>query len=107
MTRPLRLSAYFCAYFLYAGAVVPYFSLYLAARGFGAGEIAVVLAMPQLARVIAPALWGWLADRSGAARGIVVFSAAAVLAGFALHLVGLPALAFWRRRLEAAAATAS
>ena len=30
-----------------------------------------------------------------------------LLAGFALHLVGLPALAFWRRRLEAAAATAS
>ncbi len=84
MTPPLRLSAYFCAYFLYAGALVPYFALYLAARGFGAGEIAVVLAMPQLARVIAPAFWGWFADRSGAARGIVVFSAAAVLAGFAL-----------------------
>ena len=84
MTPPLRLSAYFCAYFLYAGALVPYFALYLAARGFGAGAIAVVLAMPQLARVVAPAFWGWLADRSGAARGIVVFSAAMVLAGFAL-----------------------
>jgi PPP family 3-phenylpropionic acid transporter len=34
--------------------------------------------------VVAPAFWGWLADRSGAARGIVVLSAAAVLAGFAL-----------------------
>jgi len=84
MPPSVRLSAYFCAYFLYAGALVPYFALYLAARGFGAGEIAVVLAMPQLARVIAPAFWGWLADRCGAARGIVVFSAAAVLAGFAL-----------------------
>ena len=88
MTPQLRLSAYFCAYFLYAGALVPYFSLYLAARGYGAGAIAVVLAMPQLARVAAPAFWGWLADRSGAARGIVVFSAAVLLAGFALmHLV--------------------
>jgi PPP family 3-phenylpropionic acid transporter len=88
MPPPVRLSAYFCAYFLYAGAVVPYFALYLAARGYGAGAIAMVLAMPQLARVVAPALWGWLADRSGAARGIVVFSAAAVLAGFALlHVV--------------------
>jgi len=84
MTSSLRLSAYFCAYFLYAGALVPYFALFLAARGHGAGEIAVVLAMPQLARVIAPAFWGWLADRTGAARGIVVFSAAAVLAGFVL-----------------------
>ncbi len=88
MTPPLRLSAYFCAYFLYAGALVPYFSLFLAARGYGAGEIAVVLAMPQLARIVAPSFWGWLADRSGAARGIVVFSAAVLVAGFALvHLV--------------------
>jgi PPP family 3-phenylpropionic acid transporter len=84
MTPALRLSAYFCAYFLYAGALVPYFALYLAARGYGAGEIAVVLAMPQLARVAAPAFWGWLADRSGAARGIVVFSAAVLLAGYLL-----------------------
>jgi len=84
MKPALRLSAYFCAYFLYAGALVPYFALYLAARGYGAGEIAVVLAMPQLARVAAPAFWGWLADRSGAARGIVVFSAAVLLAGYVL-----------------------
>jgi PPP family 3-phenylpropionic acid transporter len=84
MTPAPRLSAYFCAYFLYAGALVPYFALYLAARGYGAGQIAVVLAMPQLARVVAPAFWGWLADRSGAARGIVVFSAAVLVAGFGL-----------------------
>lgn len=84
MTPAFRLSAYFCAYFLYAGALVPYFALYLAARGYGAGEIAVVLAMPQLARVAAPAFWGWLADRTGAARGIVVFSAAVLLGGYVL-----------------------
>ncbi len=87
MTPPLRLSVYFCAYFLYAGALVPYFALYLSARGYGAGQIAVVLAMPQLARIVAPAFWGWLADRSGAARGIVIFSAAVLLAGFALLMV--------------------
>src|SRR3970282_2069340 len=84
MPPPFRLSAYFCAYFLYAGAVVPYFALYLAARGYDAGQIAVVIAMPQLARGVAPAFWGWLADRTGAARAIVVLSAAAVLGGFAL-----------------------
>lgn len=84
MTPASRLSAYFFAYFLYAGALVPYFALYLAARGFRAGEIALVLAMPQLARVAAPAFWGWLADRRGAARRIVVFSAGVLLAGYAL-----------------------
>jgi len=47
------------------------------------GEIAWVLALPQLARSFAPAAWGWLADRSGAQRGIVAFSCAAMAAGFA------------------------
>lgn len=84
MPPALRLSTYFAAYFLYVGAFVPYFALYLAARGFGAAEIALVMAMPQLARVVAPSFWGWLADRSGAARSIVVGSVAALLAGYAL-----------------------
>lgn len=82
MTPPTRLSAYFAAYFLYAGAFVPYFALYLAARGFGAADIALVMAMPQLARIAAPSFWGWLADRSGAARAIVVGSALALVAGY-------------------------
>ena len=40
MPPALGLSTYFGAYFLYVGAFVPYFALYLAARGFGAAEIA-------------------------------------------------------------------
>jgi PPP family 3-phenylpropionic acid transporter len=84
MPPSFRLSAYFGAYFLYAGAFVPYFALYLAARGFGAVEIAAVMAMPQLARVAAPTFWGWLADRSGAGRAIVVGSGLALVAGYPL-----------------------
>ena len=45
-----------------------YFPLYLAWRGFGAAEIAWVLALPQIVRIFAPAGWGWLADRTGAQR---------------------------------------
>lgn len=82
MPPSLRLSAYFGAYFLFMGAYVPYFALYLAARGFGAGEIALVMAMPQLARVAAPSFWGWLADRTGAARAIVIGSGCAIVAGY-------------------------
>jgi PPP family 3-phenylpropionic acid transporter len=84
MPPSVRLSAYFGAYFLYVGAFVPYFALYLAARGFGAAEIAAVMAMPQLARIVAPSFWGWLADRSGAVRAIVTGAALALLAGYAL-----------------------
>lgn len=87
MTPAFRLSSFYFAYFAYAGAFVPYFPLYLAARGLGAGEIALVLALPQVARTFAPGFWGWLADRwrtkrGGAPRAIVVFSCAAIAAGF-------------------------
>ncbi len=83
MTVPVRLGAYYFAYFAYAGVLVPYFSLWLAGQGYDARQMALVLAMPQLARIVAPAAWGWIADHTGWQRGIVIFSAFAVLGGFA------------------------
>lgn len=80
----VRLAFFYFAFFLYAGAYVAYFPPYLAARGLGPGEIAWVLALPHFARIFAPAAWGWLADRAGAHRGIVVFSCVANAACFAL-----------------------
>ena len=82
-----RLAAYYFAFFAYAGVLVPYFALYLAASGFSAAQIALVLAMPQIARIFAPGLWGWLADAwgasyGGARRAIVVFSGLVLLGGF-------------------------
>jgi PPP family 3-phenylpropionic acid transporter len=82
MSVAARLGAFYFAYFTYVGALVPYFSLWLAAQGFGAAQIALVLAMPPIARLFAPALWGWLADHSGRQREIIVFGAFAVLGGF-------------------------
>jgi PPP family 3-phenylpropionic acid transporter len=87
MTVAARLAAYYFAFFAHAGAYVSYFSLYLAGRGMSAAEIAFAVAMPQAARVVAPGLWGWLADAwgaryAGARKAIVVFSAFAMLAGF-------------------------
>jgi len=78
-----RLSAFYFAFFAYAGAYVAYFPLYLAHRGLSALEIAWVLALPAVTRIFAPAAWGWLADRSGAHRGIVAFSCAVTAAAFA------------------------
>jgi PPP family 3-phenylpropionic acid transporter len=88
MTAPVRLSAYFFALFAQVGAFVSYFSLYMAALGFSAAEIALVAAMPQLARVLAPILWGWLADAWNARRAIVVFAAFAHLGSY-LALYGV------------------
>ncbi|TAK84553.1 MAG: MFS transporter [Betaproteobacteria bacterium] len=84
MRLSFRLSAFYFAQFAHAGIFVAYFPLYLAWRGLGAVEIAWVLALPQLVRIAAPAAWGWLADRTGAQRGVVVFCCAAAVGGFAL-----------------------
>src|SRR5687767_4047811 len=78
-----RLSAFYFMFFVHGGAYVAYFPLYLADRGLSAVQIAWVLALPPLARTFAPAAWGWLADRSGAHRAIVVFSCAVTAAAFA------------------------
>jgi PPP family 3-phenylpropionic acid transporter len=88
---PARLASFYFAYFAYVAAFVAYFPVYLAWKGLDAGEIAFVLALPQFARVFAPALWGWLADHSGARKGIVVFSCAAMTFCFAVlpHASGL------------------
>jgi len=79
-----RLAAFYFLFFAYAGAYVAYFPLYLASRNLSAVEIAWVLALPALARIVAPTAWGWLADRTGAHRAIVAASCAVTAAGFAL-----------------------
>lgn len=84
---PARLGAYYFAFFAYIGVLAPYFSLWLAGQGYDARQIALVLAMPQIARAFAPAAWGWIADHTGWQRGIVIFSAFTVLGGFACMYV--------------------
>jgi len=78
----VRLATYYFTYFAYAGAMVPYFALYLESLGLHAPQIAGVLAMPQIARIFAPALWGWIADRAQCHRAIVVLSGAALVIGY-------------------------
>ena len=83
----MRLAAFYFAFFAHAGAFVAYFPLYLAGLGLNAAEIALALAMPQVARIVAPGLWGWLADawgarHGGARRAIVRFSTLVIFTGF-------------------------
>jgi len=60
-----RLAGAYFFYFAYLGAFAPYFSLYLSAAGLTAAGIGAVMALPQLVRIFAPHVWGWLADRDG------------------------------------------
>ncbi len=60
-----RLAGVYFFYFAYLGAFAPYFSLYLSSLGIAAAGIGVIMSLPQLVRIVAPHLWGWLADRGG------------------------------------------
>ena len=84
MSRPihLNLSAFYFFYFAYLGAFAPFFALYLTSVGMNAVEIGVLMALPQLTRILAPHLWGWLADHSGRRIGVVRISGAAGMVAF-------------------------
>ena len=83
MPLSVRLAGFYCAHFIHGGLFMAYFPLWLAWRGFGAVEIAWVLALPQIMRMFAPAGWGVAADRTGALRGLVAVSCAGFVLGYA------------------------
>src|SRR5688572_20368172 len=77
-----RLAGFYFFYFAYIGAFGPFFGLYLLAVEMSAVEIGVVMALPAVARIIAPHLWGWLADRAGRHTPLLRASTAAGLVCF-------------------------
>lgn len=66
-----RLSSFYFLYFALLGTLVPYWSLYLNDLGFSAFAIGALMAIPQLTKLGAPNVWGWLADRSGRRLGVI------------------------------------
>lgn len=60
-----RLSRFYFFYFAVLGAMLPYWSLYLKELGFEAKAIGWLTAILTSTRIIAPNIWGWLADKSG------------------------------------------
>lgn len=59
-----RLSSFYFFYFALFGAWLPYWPLYLQQLGYSAASIGVLAAIMQGTKVIAPNVWGWLADRT-------------------------------------------
>ena len=76
------LAGWYFFYFAFVGAFAPYFALYLQHIGQSAWEIGVLMSVPQVMRLLAPNLWGWLADRLGRRALIVQIAALCSVAGF-------------------------
>ena len=60
-----RLSNFYLFFFASVGVLVPYWSLYLKSQGFSASDIGELMAVIMATKIIAPNIWGWVADRSG------------------------------------------
>ena len=83
------IKALFLAYFTYVGLFSPYLSLYLAALGLTIAQIGVLMAVPQVLRIVGPPFWGWLSDRGGSRVLLLrVSSVGAFLAALLLPLAG-------------------
>jgi PPP family 3-phenylpropionic acid transporter len=88
----LRLSSFYFVYFAALGAMLPYWGLYLKSLGFGAGEIGALIAVMMATKMLAPNVWGVIADRTG--RRMAVVRVASLLAVVAFAGV-FAARGFW------------
>lgn len=66
-----QLSGFYLFYFASIGALIPYWGLYLQSHDFSAQQIAMIFAILMGTKIIAPNIWGWLADKSGKRMGII------------------------------------
>ena len=101
----IRLSIFYAAFFVFAGVHLPFWPVWLAAKGIDAEGIAFILAAGIVIKVAVNPLIAHFADRSGARRSImlalvggaiVFFAAFHVVDGFApILFVNLAFLALW------------
>src|SRR6266704_1716241 len=87
-----RMALFYAASFLVVGIQTPFWPVWLAGRGFGPQEIALIFAAAIWAKVVATPALGALADRLGRRRAVMVSLAATAVVGYAALW---PAAGFW------------
>lgn len=88
-----RISAFYLFYFASLGAFVPYWSLYLQSLQFDARAIGELMAIVMATKIIAPYIWGWIADHSG--RGMQIIRLAGICSFVAFAGVLLNSAYWW------------
>jgi PPP family 3-phenylpropionic acid transporter len=87
-----RIAGFYFFYYAFVGMFSPYWSLYLKSIQFSAIEIAILLSMQPVMRMIAPNIWGWLADHTG--QKLLVVKIAATLSAVC-YLGVFATTSFW------------
>jgi PPP family 3-phenylpropionic acid transporter len=78
---PVRISAFYCALFLGLGIFLPFFPVWLGARGLSALEISLVLGAQTAARLVAGPALAYVSDRLRSRREVIAALAVGTLAG--------------------------
>ena len=79
-----RLAGFYFCYFAAVGIFLPYWSPYLQHLGYTPDQIGELLALTLITKLVAPYLWGWLADRSGRRMLVVRIACLATVINFVL-----------------------
>ncbi len=66
-----RLGAFYFFYFAALGSLIPYWGMYLRSLGYGAEAIGSLLAVIMATKIVAPNIWGWIADHRQQRMGVV------------------------------------
>ena len=91
-----RLSGFYFFYFAVVGLYMPFWPLYLDSLGLDAKAIGMFFTVTAAMRIVAPGIWGWLADHRGRRMliirlalvlAVVIFSAMALTASYPLLLL--------------------
>jgi PPP family 3-phenylpropionic acid transporter len=66
-----RLSGFYLFYFASLGALIPYWGLYLRSLGYSVTEIGQLVAILMATKIVAPNIWGWIADHTARRMAII------------------------------------
>ncbi len=81
-----RLSSFYFFYFCVVGALVPYLPVYLASLGYSSADVGIITSIILATRIIAPNIWGYLADKTQARLSIIRLGSLLAFLFFALIL---------------------
>ena len=90
----VRLGLFYAGLFVVVGIQLPFFPVWLKAKGLDAAAIGLVLATPMVVRVLAVPVAARIADRRGALRRLLIATSCAGTVGYALvgWAEGFPAI---------------
>lgn len=90
--RHWPLALWYACHFAAVGLLLPYLAPWLESVGLTPFRIGLVFAVLGVTAIVAPNLWGWIADHTGRRVGLIRVSTACALVSFAL-VVSAPG--FW------------